>query len=268
LTTNQFIQEATKQLKSAGIETARLDTLVLLQDLLNKNSAQLLAEPDTPLTDEQVSELAKTVARREKHEPLAYIRGKAEFYGREFAVSAAVLVPRPETEAMIELFLKLPKTAQKTVVDVGTGSGAIAITVACELHEVRVLATDISADALKVARQNCVKHQATVDLHKTNLIKGLQLPAEATILANLPYVPENHTINQAAAHEPAVALFAGPDGLDLYKRLFEQLEAAKHTGYLLTEALPAQHHHLASLARSYDYILENMQDFIQVFTKN
>lgn len=265
---NDWLQQATQQLKDAKIATARLDALVLLQDLLNKNSAQLLAEPDTPLTDEQVNELEKAVARREKHEPLAYIRGKSEFYGREFAVNQDVLVPRPETEAMIELFLKLPKTAQKTVVDVGTGSGAIAITVACELHEVQILATDISAMALKVARQNCVKEQATVDLHKTNLIKGLQLSAGATILANLPYVPENYAINQAAAQEPAVALFAGPDGLDLYKRLFEQLKAAKHTGYLLTEALPAQHHHLATLARSYDYILENTQDFIQVFAKN
>ena len=266
--TSQFIQQATKQLTAAGIETARLDALVLLQDLLNKNSAQLLAEPDTPLTDEQVSELTKAVARRQTHEPLAYIRGKSEFFGREFTVNKDVLVPRPETEAMIELFLKLPKAAHKTVVDVGAGSGAIAITVACELHEVQILATDISPEALKVARQNCVKHQATVDLRKTDLIKDLQLPARATVLANLPYVPENYAINQAAAQEPAVALFAGPDGLDLYKRLFEQLKAAQHTGYLLTEALPAQHHHLATLARSYDYVLEAAQDFIQVFTKN
>jgi release factor glutamine methyltransferase len=261
-----WLRQTTQQLTDAGIETARLDAFVLLQDLLNKNSAQLLAEPDTPLTNEQVRELKKAVARREKHEPLAYIRGKTEFYGREFAVNQDVLVPRPETETMIELFLKLPKNAKKTVVDVGTGSGAIAITVACELHEVQVLATDISPEALKVARQNCVKHQATVDLHKTDLIKGLQLPAGATVLANLPYVPVNYAgLNKAATQEPAVALFAGPDGLDLYKSLFEQLEAHGHKGYLLTEALSFQHHHLARLARSYGYVLEARQDFIQVF---
>lgn len=264
---SDWLQTATKQLQAAGIQTARLDALVLLQDLLNKNSAQLLAEPDTPLTTEQVDELAKAVTRREKHEPLAYIRGKSEFYGREFIVNNDVLVPRPETETMIELFLKLPVDAQKTVVDVGTGSGAIAITVACELHQVQVLATDISPGALKVARQNCIKHQATVDLQETNLLEGLELHADATILANLPYVPENYVINQAASQEPAVALFAGPDGLDLYKELFEQLKAREHRGYLLTEALPAQHHHLAQLARSYNYALEDSHDFIQVFAK-
>lgn len=265
MTVNDWLQQATQQLKDAKIETARLDALVLLQDLLNKNSAQLLAALDTPLTDEQVSELANAVKRRKKHEPLAYIRGKAEFYGREFIVNNDVLVPRPETETMIELFLKLPKAAQKTVVDAGTGSGAIAVTVACELHEVRVLATDISPKALKVARQNCLKHQATVDLHQADLLTGLQLSAGATILANLPYVPEHHPINLAAAQEPAVALFAGPDGLDLYKELFEQLKAHRHRGYLLTEALPVQHHHLAQIARSCGYVLEASQDFVQVF---
>ncbi len=266
MTTKDWLRSATAQLKDAKIDTARLDALVLLGDLLNKNSAQLLAMPEVTLTVEQQQGLAEQLKRRQQHEPLAYIRGKSEFYGREFAVNKHVLVPRPETEAMIDLFKALPKAAQKAVVDVGTGSGALAITVACELGEVQVIATDISPGALKVARQNCVKHQATVDLKEADLIEGVRLPLEATILANLPYVPDNYQINQAATHEPKLALFAGPDGLDLYQRLFKQLNAQKHRGYLLTESLPFQHHYLAQLARRHGYALENRQDLIQVFS--
>jgi release factor glutamine methyltransferase len=266
MTVNDWLQATTQQLQDANIQTARLDALVLLADLLNKNSAQVLAEPDLLLSNEQLAQLTAAIERRKQHQPLAYIRGKAEFYGREFFVNESVLVPRPETEAMIELFLKLPKTAQRTVVDVGTGSGAIAITVACELGAVQVLATDISPAALKVARDNCVKHQATVDLQEADLLEGLTSPADATILANLPYVPDGYALNQAATNEPAVALFAGPDGLDLYRRLFEQLKTIKHRGYILTEALPAQHHYLAQLARTHGYTLQDGQDFIQVFS--
>jgi len=267
MTVNNWLQQATQQLKDAHIETARLDALVLLADLLNKNSAQLLAEPDLALTNEQVNELKNRLERRQKHEPLAYTRGHCEFYGREFIVSKAVLVPRPETETMIDCFKTLPTAAQKTVVDVGTGSGAVAITVACELGEVQVLATDISLEALEVAGQNCQKHQATVTLKETNLLEGLELPLQTTILANLPYVPDNYAINQAAAQEPALALFGGPDGLDLYRQLFEQLKQQGHHGHLLTESLPAQHHNLAQLARSYGYVLQTNQDFIQVFQR-
>jgi release factor glutamine methyltransferase len=262
---HSWLTAATKQLSDAGVPTARLDALVLLADLLNKNSAQVLANSGTPLSIEQQSVLAAQLERRQKHEPLAYIRGHAEFYGREFVVSPAVLVPRPESEAMIEQLKALPATAQQVIIDVGTGSGALAITAACELHETLVTATDIDPECLKIARQNAKEHQATVDLKQADLLKGVSVPALATILANLPYVPDNYAINQAATHEPALALFAGPDGLDLYRKLFEQLKDAQHRGYLITEALPSQHHHLAQLARSYNYLQEAKEDFIQVF---
>lgn len=265
MTVNDWLLAATEELTAANIETARLDALVLLSDELNKNSAQLLAAPDVILSKPQLQGLEADLERRKQHEPLAYIRQKSEFFGREFAVNQDVLIPRPETETMIELALKLPPAARKSFVDVGTGSGAIAITLACELGAVQVLATDISPAALAVARGNCVKHQATVDLHQADLLKDVPLPDGVTVVANLPYVPDNYTINPAAAHEPPLALFAGPDGLDLYRRLFEQLKAANHRGYVLTEALPAQHHYLAQLARSYGYTQEDRQDFIQVF---
>jgi release factor glutamine methyltransferase len=259
----QWLARTTKQLKEKGISTPRLDALVLLGDELNKNSAQLLASPDLELSNEQQQRLELLVKRRKQHEPLAYIRGKCEFYGREFYVNRDVLVPRPETETMIEMLKSLPSSAQKSVVDVGTGSGAIAITVACELSDVAVLATDIDANCLKVARQNCSKHQLAIDLVRANLLEAVKIPHAATILANLPYVPDEYTINESALKEPKLAIFGGQDGLDLYRQLFKQLGG--HHGYVLTESLPFQHGSLAQIAQGAGYRLEATDDFIQLF---
>lgn len=268
MTVNDWLKQATEQLKSAGIETARLDAIVLLNDVLNTNSAQLLAEPEYSLSNEQINRLEPLLQRRIKHEPLAYIRSSSEFYGRDFFVDAKVLVPRPETETMIDLAKNLPVDAKKCFVDVGTGSGAIAITMACELGEVQVLATDIDQNCLKIARKNAVKHHATVDLHQANLIERLHFPVDATILANLPYVPNDYKINQAAKTEPRLAIFGGDDGLDLFRQLFQQLQAAQHQGYVLTEALPFQHKELSNLAQQFGYELNKTDDFIQVFIKD
>lgn len=266
MTVSQWLKTATAQLNIAGIGTARLDATVLLADVLNKNSAQVLAHTDQPLAAEHIKLLNKQLKRRASHEPLAYIRGRTEFYGREFIVNKHVLEPRPETETMIDLALKLPGIQGSCVVDVGTGSGAIAITLACELHEVQVLATDIDPNCLKVARANADKHQATIVYSKMNLLEALKLPKDYTILANLPYVPATHTINQAAMQEPSLAIFGGPDGLDLYRQLFEQISGTTKPRYILTESLPPQHVSLAKIAAYEGYRLKTTDDFIQVFT--
>ncbi len=266
MTVEQWLAEATAQLTSGGVGTARLDALVLLEDALHTDRAQLLAHPETTLTNEQQKLLAEQLARRAEHEPLAYIRGKTEFYGRDFFVTPAVLEPRPESETMIDLLKKLPAKARKTVVDVGTGSGALAITAATELGTVQVIATDIDPACLAVARQNCKLHAATVDLKETNLIAGLQVPKNSVILANLPYVPNDYQVNQAATIEPRLAIFGGQDGLDLYRTLFAQLEQQEYrAGHVLTESLPFQHAALADIAQQHGYSVLRAEDFIQVF---
>lgn len=263
---NEWLKTATSRLTEAGIATAELDALILLEDCLHKNRANILAHLDEALNSEQISQLNVQIAHRAGHEPLAYIRGKTEFYGRKFIINKNVLEPRPETEAMIDLLKKLPNEARKTVIDVGTGSGAIAITAAIELLEVQVIATDIDPKCLEVARQNCEKHKATVDLRQTDLIDGVEVPAHTAILANLPYVPNDFGINKAALHEPHVAIFGGDDGLDLYRQLFTQLSQAKHRPtYVLTESLPFQHQTLVDVARQFGYSLEKTDDFIQLF---
>lgn len=266
-----WLQQATVQLAQAGIATAHLDCLVLLEDCLQQDRSWLLAHPEHLLTDQQLAGLQPQLAARAQHQPLAYLRGHTEFYGRSFGVTPAVLEPRPETETMIDLLKQLCQTHPQLsqAYDIGTGSGAIAITARLECPQLAVFGTDIDRQCLVVARQNARKHQTKIPFWRGNLIAPLrqQITTSAVILANLPYVPDSHRLNQAAMNEPKQAIFGGPDGLDLYRHLFDQLQPLPQPPqYILTEALPFQHHLLAEIARSHHYILEKTSDFIQLFS--
>jgi release factor glutamine methyltransferase len=265
---NDWLKTASATLTKAGIGTARLDALVLLEDAAGKDRAWLLAHPEFELTNQQTDILSNQLTKREQHIPLAYIRGKTEFYGRDFVVNEQVLEPRPETETMIDLLKQLPPETHKQVIDVGTGSGAIAITAKLEIPESTVMATDIDPACLAVAKKNAAKHQVALQLMQGNLLQPLttsfHLPT--TILANLPYVPDSHQLNQAAMNEPRLAIFGGTDGLDLYRNLFEQIDGLPHKpSFVLTESLPFQHETLAQIAQHQAYNLVTTEDFIQLF---
>lgn len=259
-----WLKQAKGQLKN--IPTARLDALVLLEDCSGKDRAWLLAHPEFELSDMQGEKLEKLLARRAQHEPLAYLRGKTEFYGREFVVSAAVLEPRPESETMIDLLKKLPKLAAKpSIADVGTGSGALGITAALELPEATVELLEIDPAAIKIARANVDKLSTGILVLRSDLLAESSQDYDV-LLCNLPYVPDDFAINTAATHEPRLAIFGGPDGLDLYRRLFTQIQnAQKQPLYILTEALPSQHDALEQIAKANGYKLHASDDFIQVF---
>jgi release factor glutamine methyltransferase len=290
---DQWLRKATVQLSDAGISSARLDALILLEDATGKDRAWLLAHPEFSVQGSTLYSLDVQIARRVEHEPLAYIRGKSEFYGREFAVSNHTLQPRPETETMIELLKQLILSRQSSVVsqkattrdwrqetednslmviDIGTGSGCIAITSKLEFPDLQVMATDISKECLKVARKNARIFDADIQFYEGNLLSAIptancQLPT--TILANLPYVPDHFTINEAAMHEPATAIFGGKDGLDLYRDLFSQISnSPQNIVSIITESLPPQHEALADIAREYGYILKKTSDFIQLFERS
>ena len=275
--TNDWLVQATAKLKSVGIGTARLDALVLLEDATGRDRSYLLAYPEVALQEDILQRLDEQVERRMEHEPLAYIRGKTEFYGREFMINKDVLEPRPESETMIELLKDLYEIAPRNkvrsrnsgyIVDVGTGSGALAITAKIELPHVDVLATDIDAKCLKVARRNAKNHGVVIKFLQGNLLEplsALSLSPDA-LLCNLPYVPDTYTINQAAAMEPRQAIFGGSDGLDLYRQLFDQIDRYKERiQYVLTESLPMQHEQLNEIAKKAAYRLQTKDDFIQVF---
>lgn len=224
------------------------------------------------------------IAQRVKHLPLAYIRGHAEFYGREFAVNTHTLVPRPETETMIELLKgnNMPSLSHAEhynniiMLDIGTGCGAIAITAKLELPHAHVFASDIDKNCLETARQNAKELGAKIDFLEGDLLQPFADLTTARapefsdlhiiLLANLPYVPNDFHINTAATHEPRHAIFGGADGLDLYRRFFEQIDHNTwKPQYILAESLPSQHKSLAKIAKATGFQLQTTNDFIQLF---
>ena len=271
----EFQKQAILKLQKSGIGLPELDVLILLEDALGKDRVWILAHPEVPLQKTSMQTLERQIIRRKKHEPLAYIRGKTEFYGCEFYINKHVLEPRPESETMITLLKNLlhhktsyPEDGPPQVVDVGTGSGALAVTVKLELPNTDVIAIDIDPNCLRVARKNAREHKAKIKFFQGDLLSSLSLTHNTlfAILANLPYVPNSFTINQAAAMEPKIAIFGGPDGLDVYRRFFEQLIGfALRPKYILTESLPPQHAKLAKIARKASYKQVKAEDFIQLF---
>ena len=268
ITVGRWIKYSEGALVSSGQATARLDALVLLEDATSKDRTHLLAHPELELTEEQEMKLRVWIDRRKKHEPLAYIREKSEFYGREFYVNHTVLVPRPETEVMIELLKKLPLPPHSRIADVGSGSGAIGITAALELPKSQVDLFELDTNALKVSHVNTKAFNTHVQCLQSNLLEEADETKYDAILANLPYVPEDYQINEAAEHEPSMALFGGFDGLDLYRTMFGQLrEHTSENAFVLTEALTFQHVKLASIAKARGFELYQTEGLIQVFQK-
>jgi len=248
VTIADFLRSTTQQLEAAGIATARLDTQVLLERTLKQNKAWLLAHGDEEIDAEKLATLQAQAQRRAAREPLAYILGRQEFYGRVFAVTPSVLIPRPETEAMIEELKTLPVPDNASVLDVGTGSGAIAITAELELPHLRTEACDVSAAALAIAEQNAERMGAQVTFFESNLLARAEHSYDV-ILANLPYVAEDWERSPETNFEPRLALFAVDAGLELIKKLVTQApQLLNENGYLLLEADPRQFAHIKQAA--------------------
>ncbi len=261
-----WLSQATKRLEKSGIGTARLDALVLLEDATGHDRAYLLAHPTTPLKGLTPQKLEIWLNRRLQHEPLAYIRGKTEFYGHEFIINKHVLEPRPESETMIELLKSTKINPGTMIVDVGTGSGALAVTAKLEMPKMNVMGTDIDANCIKVAKQNAKKHKTDIKFIQTDLLSGVELSKNSILLCNLPYVPDDYKLNEAAMNEPKIAIFGGSNGLSVYRQLFKQTEKlASKPKYIFTESLPLQHQELAKIAQNSGYHLQKTDDFIQVF---
>lgn len=240
MTIAAFLNDATATLAAADIPTARLDTLVLMEQTLKQNKAWLLAHGEEPITAENLTDLQQKTARRAKREPLAYILGWHEFYGRRFTVTPDVLIPRPESELLIDLLKTLPLPDNASLLDVGTGSGTLAITAARELPHLRVDACDISQAALVIAAQNAERLGTMVHFFESNLLRGVEKHYTA-IIANLPYVAHDWQRSPETNFEPSLALFAEQDGLALIAQLIASAPEYLHRGgWLLLEADPRQ----------------------------
>jgi release factor glutamine methyltransferase len=223
------------RLAAAGVDTPRLDAEVLLACVLNVDRGRLVIDRDVALDGEAAERFKALLARREAREPVAYILGRRGFRRLELAVDRRALIPRPETELLVEVGLGLAPGSR--VVDVGTGSGALALALKDERPDLRVRGTDVSADALAVARENATRLGLDVTFSQADL--GDLQPADA-LLANLPYVADGAELGpEITRYEPAGALFAGPDGLDLIRRLVAAV-AGPTVGLVALEIGPEQ----------------------------
>ncbi len=226
----ELLETTAAQIEPLG-DTPQLDAQVLLAHCIQKPRTWLMAHPEYALTKKEQDQLTDALEKLSAGEPLPYVLGKWEFFGLEFEITNDVLIPRPETELLVEKAIAWLRASpeRRTVADIGTGSGTIATSIAMHILDARILATDISFDALKVAQHNARKFhvQQRVDFLQCDLLPQHIEPLSTDrhfdlICANLPYIPTD-TLHQLPIYgkEPTLALDGGVDGLDIYRRLFK-----------------------------------------------
>lgn len=252
----RLLRWAVSSLEEAGIESAQLDAELLAAHVLGLSRTQLYVRVDRALETQAEQTFRELVLRRVRHEPVAYILGHKEFYGLDFQVDRRVLIPRPETETLVEVALTIARQRDLGLMaEVGVGSGAIAIALAINLPGAEIYAIDSSSDALDVAAENCRRHDVSdrVYLLHGDLLAPLPGPVEL-IVANLPYVSTAELSTLApeiTKYEPVVALEGGPDGLDQIRRLLEQVgPCLKPAGLLCLEIGATQALAVNQLVRS------------------
>ena len=265
-TFSEWLKAARLQLHHADISSARLDAEIILAHTVRKNRAYLHAHPDTPLEPRQHDIAEARLALRLERTPIAYIVGHKEFYGRMFKVTPATLIPRPESEVMIDLlkstFRPMFLQGEKRLIDVGTGSGCLGVTAKLELPDLDVTLLDISKHALAVAETNAKELKASVTTLQSDLLEAYPFTADI-ILANLPYVDTSWERSPETNYEPALALFADHDGLALINKLIASTTTRlARDGHLFLEADPRQHKQIITLARQHGLKLITQDGFI------
>lgn len=256
-------------LAKGGVTSARLDAEILLCFVLNVKRSWLHAHNKDVITPKQVRQFRTLVRRRLNREPVAYIIGTKEFYGREFSVTPDVLIPRPETEELVGLALvelegrKMKEGGEANqvaesyrVLDVGCGSGCIGITLKLEQPELDVTLCDISEKALKTARENTKRLGADVTFVESDLLSSFILHPSSfsVIIANLPYVDRSWETSPETVFEPETALYANREGLELIDKLIRQApKLLARGGYLLLEADPEQHARITETAHQHGF---------------
>lgn len=261
-----WLKNATKSMKDTGIPSARLDAELILANTLRKNRTYLHAHLDEEIDPRRVDIANARLDLRLDRVPMAYILGYKEFYRRKFTVSPAVLVPRPESEDMISLFLDATagEIEQKVLIDVGTGSGCLGITAALERTNISVILSDISKDALRIAEKNADEHRARVKIQQQSLLNG-QLEPVDYIFANLPYVDKDWEVSPELQYEPKIALFTEDGGLKLILELIRQApRCLTPNGQLFIEADPIQHERTIQAAAKQNFKLAAIQSYIIV----
>lgn len=256
-TMREIAERAIQRLQ--GMPTARRDAELLLMRAVEKDRAWLITHPEAELTPEQASRYEGWIARRARSEPVQYILGETEFFGLTFQVTSDVLIPRPETEHLVEAVLeRVSRDAETRICDVGTGSGAIALALARALPRAQVTALDVSAAALRVAEENAGRHGVAgrIRFLESDLLSAVGGERFDVVVSNPPYVRDSEKLEtQVREYEPHGALFAGPTGLEVYRRLIPQArEALLPDGWLLMEIGHGQREAVAQLLMDWDQV--------------
>ena len=261
MTLREAIFYARNQLQQAGNKNPARDAELLLLHATGLSRTDLLTQPDRPLSPSEARQYLQLIVRRERSEPIQYITGEREFYGLTFVVTPDVLIPRPETEHLVEAALeRIPPNTPFHIADVGTGSGAIAVALAVARPLAKLTAIDISPEALRIAKQNASAHQVDerLDFVEANLFAGAAASSIDMIVSNPPYIAngERATLDaEVREFEPATALFAGPTGLEIYERLIPQAaNALKPGGWLLMEIGAGQQLQLSQLLKGWSSV--------------
>jgi len=257
----QALNAAVERMTAARVPSPRMNAELLIMFTLDCDRAYLYAHPERELTSNEIQRYDEALARRSTGVPAQYITGHQEFWGLDLIVSPAVLIPRPETEHVVEAVVELasradskrsqdrdqqPRTGVSAphglrIVDVGTGSGAIALALAKELPSAEIQATDISPEALEVARVNAARHElaSRIEFHLTDLLDGLPPPSFDIVVSNPPYVGDSEEESvqlEVRKFEPRNAVFAGPTGMEVIERLIPQArQALRPGGWLVFE---------------------------------
>ena len=263
-TVREALSAAIAFLESQAISGARLDAELLLAHTVRQNRAWVLAHADDNLTPHQAADFEAFISRRSEHIPVVHLTGTKEFYGLDFTITPDVLTPRAETEVMVEWAIK-SAPSDSSLIDIGTGSGAIAIAIAAHRPDLKITATEITNEALAVARRNVKNHGVDITLTKSDLWDYVSGPFH-TVVTNLPYLRTDADLMLEVRKEPAIALFGGVDGLDLYRRFLHGLP--KHLvpgGHLFTECDPWQHEALIAEASKFGLVPIDQGYFILGF---
>ena len=263
-----FLAISTKTLSNAGIASARLDSELILAHILRRSREWLLAHDATALTQPQQQQARQLLLQRTQRQPIAYLTGRRDFYGHIFLVNEQVLVPRPESEAILAILDELMQDNHfRTMLDVGTGSGCLATSIKLAHSNLTVSACDISESALLVARRNAARLLPSgqqIKFYQSDLLSNLPVNSRFDlIVANLPYLsPGENGLSPELAFEPAIALYADDDGLSLIKQLITTAPAhLTPRGYLLLEMNTDQIEAVASYATDYRYQVVKQEPF-------
>ena len=265
-----WLNNATSQLSGIGIISSRLDAEIILSHSLGENRTYLHAHGNKKIDDKIVQIANKKLALRLNRIPIAYIVGYKEFYGRNFNVNKNTLIPRPESEDIIDILKKilLPNTynIQPTkLVDVGTGCGCLGITAKLEFSNLDVTLTDISKKALMIAKRNAKKLLANVHIIKNDLLINC-IDKFDIIIANLPYVDKSWDRSPETNYEPSLSLFATDSGLSQIKKLILDIHNSLNTGGdLIIEADPVQHDSIIKLAKKQSLVKTHQNNYVVAF---